>query len=263
MRRGSICVGVLAASFMALASAASGAPTVTFKAQAVPIPGFPHTGDILGAGAALQSEFKISGTEYGGFPAPLIGVNVSLPSGSVLHPAGFPTCAKTVLEQEGTQACLKKKASAGPVGRALGVVAFGGERVPEEVEIYSFFAPGGGFEFFADGHSPVSLEIISSAHYVNLGGADGFGPKLITEVPLVVTVPGAADGSVESISVKVGAAYRSHGKPVYYGRLPKTCPKGGFPLKAELMFAPNAQGTSPGASPVTVTTLYKAPCPRK
>ena len=262
MQRGSVCTGILVTS-MVLAGVASAAPTVTFKAQAVPIPGFPHTGNILGAGSALRSEFKISGTEYGGFPAPLIGVNVSLPSGSVLHPSGFPTCARTVLEQEGPRACLKKGASAGPVGKALGVVAFGGERVPEEVEISSFFAPGGGFEFFADGHSPVSLEIISSAHYVNLGGAEGFGPKLITEVPLVVTVPGAADGSVESISVVVGAAYRSHGKPVYYGRLPKSCPAGGCPVRAELTFAPNAMATSPGPGPVTVTTLYKAPCPRK
>jgi hypothetical protein len=262
MRTAKICVGGLAL-LLVLASVASATPTVSFKAQAVPIPGFAHTGNILGAGAALRSEFKISGTEYGGFPAPLIGVDVSLPSGSVLHPSGFPTCAKTVLEQLGTRACLKKKAAAGPVGRALGVVAFGGERVPEEVEIYSFFAPGGGFEFFADGHSPVSLEIISSAHYVNLGGAGGFGPKLITEVPLVVTVPGAPDGSVESINVLLGAAYRSHGKPVYYGRLPKKCPNGGFPLRAELTFAPNATGMSPGLSPVTVTTLYKAPCPRK
>ncbi|MGO9248392.1 MAG: hypothetical protein ACLP7W_07325, partial [Solirubrobacteraceae bacterium] len=53
---------------------ASAAPTITLKAKAVPIPGFPHTGNILGAGAALQTEFTISGTEYGGFPAPLIGV---------------------------------------------------------------------------------------------------------------------------------------------------------------------------------------------
>ena len=53
-----------------------------------------------------------------------------------------------------------------------------------------------------NGHSPVSLEILSKAHYVKLGG--GFGPKLIAEVPLVETVPGAPDASVLRISVKVG-----------------------------------------------------------
>jgi len=265
MRRASTCVAVLGIALLALPGVASAAPTVKFKAQAVPIPGFKDTGNKLGAGAALQSEFKISGTEYGGFPAPLIGVNVSLPSGSVIHSQGFKTCSKEVLEKEGAPACVGKKASAGPVGRTLGVVAFGDERVPEETELYSFFTPTGGLMFFADGHSPVSLEIISNAHYVNLHGGAGFGPKLISEVPLVVTVPGAPDASVESISVKVGAAYGPKNNPkkdTYYGRMPKKCPKGGFPIKAELTFAPHAEATLPGAGTETVTTTYKAPCPR-
>jgi hypothetical protein len=263
MRKVSTCVAVLGLALLALPGVAAAAPTVTFKAEAVPIPGFRGTGNILGAGAALRSEFKISGTEYGGHPDPLIGVNVSLPKGSLLHPSGFPTCSRAVLEQQGALACVKKKAAAGPVGRALGVVSFGQERVPEETELYSFFAPGGGFEFFADGHSPVSIEVISNAHLVNLGGAAGFGPKLISEVPLVVTVPGALDASVESISIKVGVARRSKGKAIYYGRVPKVCPKGGFPLKAELLFAPNAIGTETGGAPIPVITTYKAPCPRK
>ena len=47
-------------------------------------------------------------------------------------------------------------------------------------------------------------------------------------------------------------------KPVYYGMVPKTCPKGGFPVKSELIFA----GLS-GLTQQTVTSVYKAPCPRK
>ena len=85
---------------MALTGVASAAPTVTFKATAVPIAGFPHTGNIFGAGAAVQAEYKITGTEYGGFPPPLIGVNFYLPSGTKLHPAGFPTCATKVIAEE-------------------------------------------------------------------------------------------------------------------------------------------------------------------
>jgi hypothetical protein len=264
MRRASICLAVLGLAVLALPGVASAKPTVTFKATAVPITGYKGTGNILGAGAALESEFKISGTEYGGFPAPLIGVNVSLPTGSKLHTSGFPTCPLATLEHEGAIAC--KKAEAGPVGRALGVVAFGETRVPEETEIFSFYAPGGGFEFLADGHDPVELEIISDGHYVNLGGAAGFGPKLETTIPLVVTVPGAPDASVEKINVKVGSAIGPKNNPkkdTYYGRLPTKCPKGGFPLKAELTFAPNAQEHLPGSNPETVTVLYKAPCPRK
>ena len=264
MRRVPIHIALLALVALALPAAASAAPTVKIKAQIVPITGYRGTGDILGAGAAVQGEVKISGTEYGGFPAPLIGVNVSLPIGVKLHPQGFPTCALTVLEREGAIAC--KKAMAGPVGRALGVVAFGETRVPEEAEIYSFFAPGGGFEFLADGHDPVELEVISNGHFVNLNGGGGFGPKLITAIPLVVTVPGAPDASVESISLKLGAARGPKNNPkkdTYYGRVPKKCPKGGFRSKVELTFAPNAEEHLPGTGPETVTVPYTVPCPRK
>jgi hypothetical protein len=254
MRRASIYLAVLGLAALALPGIASAAPTVSIKVKVVPIPGFPGTGYILGAGAAEQAEFTIRGTEYGGgFPAPLIGVNFYLPKGTVLHPQGFPTCPLQTLEKVGQ---CTNKSQAGPVGHALGVVSFGAERVPEELEIQPYFAPGGGLEFYAAGHSPVAIELISKGHYISSSG--GFAQELISEVPLVETVPGAPDGSAESISVKVGAAYRKHGKPVYYGTVPKSCPKGGFPFKAELMFA----GLG-GLTPQTVLVEYKVPCPKK
>ena len=259
MRRAPTVIAALALSLLALPAAASALPTVKFKAEAVAIPGFPHTGNILGAGAAVQAEYKIEGTEYGGFPPPLVGVNFYLPSGTKLHTSGFPTCAKSVLEQIGPRGC-KKNSHAGPTGHALGIVSFGSERVEESTTIESFYAPGGGIEFFTDGHSPTSLEILSAGHYVSLGGAGGYGPELITQIPLVSTVPGAPFASVESINVKAGSAYKAHGKPVFYGRVPAKCPKGGFPIKTEVIFDEN------GAEPIvpeTVTKTYKSPCPRK
>lgn len=132
----------LLAALAAGGGSAWATPKVTFKALPVPIPGFPHTGYILGAGAALEAEYKISGTEYGGFPPPVIGINVYFPKGTTLHPQGFPTCPKTALEQVGSKGCPAGSA-AGPVGHALGVVAFGGERVEESTTIESFYAPGG------------------------------------------------------------------------------------------------------------------------
>jgi len=258
MRRASTCLAVLGLALLALPGIASALPTVTFKAQAVPIKGFPHTGNILGAGAAVQAEYTISGTEYQGSPPPIIGINFFLPTGAKLHTSGFPTCSKPTLEQFGPIKCPKGSA-AGPIGHALGFVTFGGERVEEAAEISSFYAPGGGIEFFTDGHSPTSLEILSSGHYVHLGGAGGYGPELITEIPLVSTVPGAAYASVLSIDVKAGSAYKSHGKPVYYGRLPTKCPKGGFPIKTEVVFAENGEMSKPETVPAT----YKSPCPKK
>jgi len=143
----------------------------------------------------------------------------------------------------------------------LGFVTFGTERVEETSELSSFYAPGGGLEFFTDGHSPVSLEILSPGHYISLHGAHGFGPELITKVPEVASVPGAPYASVKTISLKAGSAYKSKGKTISYGTIPKKgeCPKGGFPLKTEVIFAENGEESRP----VTVTKTYKAPCPRR
>jgi hypothetical protein len=259
MRTASTCLAVLGlmAAVLALAGVASAAPTVTFKAKPVPIPGFPHTGNILGAGTALQAEYTIESTEYGGYPPPLIGVEFYFPKGTVLHPSGFPTCADSVLEPsgQGPKSC-PKGSKAGPVGHVLGEVAFGNEVVPETATLESFYNPSGGITFFTFGHEPVLLEILSKAHYTSATGL--YNKRLVAEVPLVETVPGANDASVKTISVKAGSAIKKGGKTIYYGRLPKSCPKGGFPVKTVLTFA----GLG-GLAEQKVEKLYKSPCPRK
>ena len=234
-------------------------PTVKLKVEPLPIPGYSHTGYILGAGAVLQVEYSISGKEYGGYPPPLIGIHFYLPSGAKVHSAGFPTCATTTLEQVGARGCPAGSA-AGPVGHARGVVAFANERVEEATTVESFFAPSGGLEFFTVGHSPTSLEILSSGHYVNLNGAGGYGLELVTEIPLIKTVPGAPYAVVESIKVEAGAARTERGQPVYYGTVPTTCPSGSFPVKTEAIFD---EGGADPPIPETVTVAFRAPCPRR
>jgi hypothetical protein len=249
-------------AFLAFTGVASAAPTVTAKAAAVPIPGYRGTGNIYGAGAAAQVEFHIKGTEYGGFPAPLIGVNAYLPKGTKLNPGAFKACSTPALEAKEPKKCPHTSV-AGPVGHANGVVAFGNERVHEEVSISSFIVAGG-LGFYVEGHSPVQLEFFSRGHYLHLGGAGGFGPELVTEVPLVETVPGAPDASTENIKIQVGSAIRKNGKPVYYGTVPKRgmCPKGGFKVKAELIFA-NVAALPARVPGETVTVSSRPPCPRK
>ena len=113
--------------------AARALPTVKFKGDAAAIPGFPHTGYILGRGSALHAEYRIEGTEYGGFPPPLTGIKYYAPGGAKLHPQGFVTCAPTVIEKSGPGPC-PKQSIAGPKGSATGVVSFGGERVQKFVQ---------------------------------------------------------------------------------------------------------------------------------
>jgi hypothetical protein len=132
--------------------------------------------------------------------------------------------------------------------------------VEERVSVEGFFAPGGKLQFFTRGVSPVALEFISPARRVN--SHHPYGPEFITSVPLVETVPGAPDASTLSISVRTGAAYRRHRHTVYYGTMPRRCPRGGFPIKSELIFA-NLSALPRAVPGEVVTTTYKARCPRR
>lgn len=260
---------------MAATTGTAGAvPTVKFKAAAVPIPGFRSTGNIYGGGAALAIELTIEGTEYGGYPPPLLGITISLPKGTKLRSSGLPTCPLATLESsgQGPSAC-PRGSIAGPPGKLLAIVARGKqpmatERVPEEATLEPFYIPGGGVALLAVGHFPASLEILAPTRYLNLLGAEGFGPQLVTEVPLVQAEPGAAAISLETLSFKLGTAYKQQGKSRYFLSVPKIgqCPKGGFLFKSELKFAA-AGGPVPVTGTVTpqqnVTTSYKAPCPRR
>jgi hypothetical protein len=233
---------------------ASAAPLVTFKARAIPIPGFRGTGNILGAGAALQVQYSIKGTEYGGFPPPLVGINFYTPAGTKIDTRGFAVCQPSALQNLGPAAC-PKRSRVTLSGTALGVVSFGTQRVDERASIKAFFAPGGALQFYTEGSSPVSLEFLSPSHVTRAPAP--YAQKFVTSVPLIETVPGAPDASALSIEVKIGAAFRNGKRVSYYGRVPRRCPKGGFPLKSELLFA----GLG-GLAPQTVPVTYKAPCPK-
>jgi hypothetical protein len=258
MRRASTRLALLALALLALGlpAAALAAPSVTFKAKAIPIkknaaskggPNWPGTGNILGAPAALESEFRITGTEYFGSPLPLIGVTVTLPTGTKITTKGFTSCPTSVLESHEVEKC-PKKSIAGPVGEAGGVVSFGSTRVHEKLTVQPFFAPGGGLAFYAEGREPALIELLSKGAFTSVAPT----PTLTTEVPLVITVPEAPYGSAEYIKVDVGAAYKKGKKLVSYGTLPKHC-KGAFHAKATLTFLGG----------VKVGATAAAPCPKK
>jgi hypothetical protein len=251
-----LCLCLLAAG---LPATASGAPVVSVKAKIVPIPiepsspkspNYPGTGNILGAGAALEATLNISGTEYGGYPSPLTQVIVELPTGTKLHQSGFVTCPNAILESHEVQHC-PKKSYAGPTGEVLGVVSFGGTRVQEKATIQAFFAPENKLAFYTEGREPASLEILTSGSFST--ALPPFGPKFTVPVPLVLTVPGAPYASVLSIKGKLGAAFKQGKKLISYGTVPKTCPKGGFKGRVELTFLSGEE----------VTIDPTVPCPKR
>lgn len=265
MRRLPTYLAVLVAIVIALPGAACAAPGVAFKASFVPIRGYRRTGNIFQAGAILHAVYKITGTEYGGFPPPLIGVTIYLPSGTKTHPLRFKTCPTQVILKSREPESCPRASEGGLLGRMKGIVTFRGTRVPEEATLQSFFTPHLGVGFLAIGRSPIPLKIPWIARYGDFSGGEGFGGDLIAHT-LDGTNPGASGISVEEIDFNIGAArhIRQRLKPrrlrsVYYLTLSRSsCPRGGFPFKAELTFA--SIGDLPQQ---TVTALDFAPCPHR
>jgi hypothetical protein len=266
------CLALLGVLLLGAPAAAAAeeipAPTVRVKAAAVPIPGFPGTGNFYGKGADVEATLEIEGSGYGaspqnpkGSPPPISAVNIYLPKGVKLHPSGFASCTEATLKNIGPSGC-PKKSMASAVGNVLGEVTFGSERVPEPASLQAFFAPGGGLLFYTQGVSPVSLEVVSAGKYVRSSGK--YSWELQTLVPAVATVPGAPFASVSKIHLKAGAAIRSHGKVIPYGTVPKKgeCPKGGFFGKTEVTFGGMFGGERDfGIPPKTVTKVIRVPCP--
>jgi hypothetical protein len=266
MRRSPVIKAVLALGVLGLSAClpalAAARAVVTLQAAAVPIPidlstphsaTYPHTGAILGAPTAFEAELTISGSEYGGSPSPLTGVKFYAPAGAKANPQGFATCSETTLKEQGAAGC-PKRSFAGALGESNGVVSFGESRVHEKVTLQGFFAPGGSLFFYVVGRTPAVIELISKGTLSNNASPPPFGTVFTGEVPLVESVPGALDASVEQIKVKVGAAFKQGKKLVSYLTSPKTCPKTRFfPVKVELSFLSGE--TSPAEA--------RIPCPKR
>src|SRR2546430_9186962 len=123
MRRASTCLAVLglialgALGFATVAPAEITAKISQFKAKAVPIPkpgggNFPHTGNILGAGAAVEADYTIEGSGYGPTPQnpnggirPINEAVFFLPAGSKMNKAPFGKCTEATLKNTGRSGC--------------------------------------------------------------------------------------------------------------------------------------------------------------
>jgi hypothetical protein len=252
MRRASTCLALLGLAVLSVPAAASAAPTLGLEAKPIQIPGFPGTGDKLGAGAAIEVKYTIKGTEStGGVPSQVTHVNFYLPAGTLIHPQGFVSCAPATLENIGPSGC-PKKSQASPIGTVAAVDPIGGELVKENAQIQAFFAPSGGLQFYLNAASPISAQLlVAKGNFIT--AAPPYGPEFSAEVALVNSVPGAPPVSTEGFTLKVGAAYKQGKKTVSYGTIPKKCPAGGFPVKTEVTFATGE----------TSTAAYKVPCPKK
>lgn len=124
------------------------------------------------------------------------------------------------------------------------------------MKVQAYFAHNNKLTFWIEGHEPAVIEKFATGAITAIPGP--FGIKEVNEVPLIETVPGAAAAMAEEIKVTVGAAMMKGRKLISYGYVPKTCPKGGFPGKAEMWFGPGPESTW-----AKVAKTTKVPCPKR
>jgi hypothetical protein len=220
----------------------------------------------LGEPTAISFGFRISSAGLGS-PAALTNVGVLLPSemGIATSGLGLENCVPSRLEARGSQGCP----SNARMGRGIATaqIPIGGETIYESAQIELFSAPviDGRLAMlvYADAMTPVSAQLVFPATV--LPASTPYGENIDTNIPLVPSLPGGPDVAVTRFHATLGSApgpgrflyHRSvHGKRIYYPPrgliLPASCPRGGFPFKAEFSFQDQT----------TATARTTVPCPR-
>jgi hypothetical protein len=201
-------------------------------------------------------------TSEGTAPPPLTSLDLKLPAGMnyTATTLGLAICGPAALLARGLAGCPPNSRLG--FGSAVVEVPFGtgaGHEIPE-VQAVAGPSPSGNLTvlFYANGLYPVSAQLTFSGEVLPDSGR--LGSQLVTNVPLVTSVPGGPDVSIVSVTTTIGPRHLTYYKHVH-GRLvpfhpqgvsvPERCPRGGFPFAAEFGFQ---DGTSTSAA----TTV---PCP--
>ncbi len=251
-----IVLGALTTMFVCLDLAATASATQSVKLNAS------FTPYRLGARATIALSMRIE-APAGQLPSALSEVEVRYPQnlGFALSGLGLDVCSRAMLEAAGTSGCPADSIMGR--GSATAELRFGPQLVTEDASIAIARAPDQeghiALLLYASGPSPVDTQILSPAQL--LPTSPPFGGRLNMELPIIPSVPGAADVAIVALAVTIGPqgltyyeraegatlAYTPEGIP-----LPLTCPRGGFPFAATFSFLDGSHAESR-------TTL---PCPR-
>jgi hypothetical protein len=253
MRRGGVSVAVLLSFVLLLvsATAAEAEETVSIKASFTP--------DALGAPTNVFGSATIGSTDTP-VPSPITKVVVLGPAGLTLNLEGSGICDPVKLEDIGPSACPAN--SRAGLGGGVGAFELAKEIIHENFTLEFFLGdnqPGHVMLLiYLNAVTPVSVELVLKAPVVQEPKPYGLGFSV--EVPLIATLPGASDASAISTFLTLGAKNITYHKVVHGKRklfhvkgilLPKTCPKGGFPVASQFSFEDGS----------TVMTKSTVPCP--
>jgi hypothetical protein len=221
----------------------------------------------LGEPTIISFGFRISNVGLGS-PAALTNVGVLLPSemGIATSGLGLENCVASRLEERGPGGCPSNAL----MGRGIATaqIPIGEDTVYENAQIELFSAPviDGRLAMlvYANAVWPVSAQLVFPATV--LPASTPYGENIDTNIPLVPSLPDGPDVAVTHFHAFLGSApgsghfmYRKsvHGKRISYPPrglvLPTSCPRGGFPFKAEFSFQDQT----------TATARTTVPCPRQ
>lgn len=252
-----LAVGAVTMAFACLHLAATAGATQSVKLD----PSF--TPYRLGAAATIELSLKIAAPP-GQLPSALTEVEVRYPQnlGFALSGLGLAVCAPAMLEEAGASGCPANSIMGR--GSATAELRFGPQFVTERASISIARAPDQeghiSLLMYASGPSPVNTQILSPAQL--LPTSPPFGGRLNMQLPIIPSVPGAADVAIVALDVSIGPQgltyyERAEGATLAYIPkgilLPTTCPHGGFPFAATFSFL---DGSHSQARAVL-------PCPRR
>jgi hypothetical protein len=246
-----VVAALLVCACLILAAVAWGAQTLMVRASFTP--------DKLGASTNLSitADF-LSGTT--GPPSPITKLTLYAPDGLVVDARDAGVCTATELKQQGPSGCPAD--SRAGFGGGVGLLQFPKEIVHEPYTLDFFFAPSKkghlALLIYASALSPVDVELVVVAREVHAPKPYGLGFSV--EVPPIVAFPGAPDASLESAFATFGATNVAYYETLHGRRtlvhlkgmvVPKTCPRGGFPVEGIVEFADSS----------TLTVKPTIPCP--
>jgi hypothetical protein len=198
----------------------------------------------------------------GPVPSPITHVNVYGPAGVTLDLEGTGVCTEEVLRKIGPRGCPAN--SRAGFGGGEGIYMLGKQLVEEKYTLDFFLSdnrPGHTqLLIFLMGSSPVLVEVIFTATVIR--GPKPYGLGFSVKVPLIKVLPEASNASAKSAFLTLGAhnvAYyrKIHGRrKLFHVRgivLPRSCPRGGWPVASQFTFEDGS----------TVMATRTVPCPRR
>jgi hypothetical protein len=217
----------------------------------------------LGTRTTIELSFQVHSTTPGHAPSPVTDIDLRLPAGLGLATStlGLANCEPSALLALGPDGCPANAR----IGHGSAIVAIPTEGEPvEEAGSLTVFVGRPDSEplevlFYAEGSSPVVAQLVFPGRL--LGDGKPFSERLNTTIPLIPTWPGGPDVTVTRMSATVGPLGLTYYRRVrghvvaYHPRgiaLPRHCPRGGFPFRADLSFLDGAR----------VSATRVVPCPR-